>query len=89
MTRTNDGFELAEADLEIRGPGEFFGTRQSGLPDFKIANILRDASLLEIAKSEANRLAKADPNLSQPAHQVLKEVLQTQWRGHLKMASIG
>ena len=89
MTRTNDGFELAEADLEIRGPGEFFGTRQSGLPDFKIANILRDASLLEIAKSEANRVAKADPSLSQPAHQVLKEVLQTQWRGHLKMASIG
>ncbi len=89
MTRTNDGFELAEADLEIRGPGEFFGTRQSGLPDFKIANILRDASLLEVAKSEANRLAKADPSLSQPVHQVLKEVLQTQWRGHLKMASIG
>ena len=89
MTGTNDGFELAEADLEIRGPGEFFGTRQSGLPDFKIANILRDASLLEIAKSEANRLAKADSSLSQPAHQVLKEVLQTQWRGHLKMASIG
>ena len=89
MTRTNDGFELAEADLEIRGPGEFFGTRQSGLPDFKIANILRDASLLEVAKSEANRLAKADPSLNQPTHQVLKEVLQTQWRGHLKMASIG
>ena len=89
MTRTNDGFELAEADLEIRGPGEFFGTRQSGLPDFKIANILRDASLLEIAKSEANRLAQADPSLSQPTHQVLKQVLQTRWAGHLKMASIG
>jgi ATP-dependent DNA helicase RecG len=89
MTRTNDGFELAEADLEIRGPGEFFGTRQSGLPDFKIANILRDASLLEFAKSEANRLAKADPSLSQPAHRVLKQVLQMQWAGHLKMASIG
>ena len=89
MTRTNDGFELAEADLEIRGPGEFFGTRQSGLPDFKIANILRDASLLEVAKTEANRLAQADPSLSQSAHQVLKEVLQTQWHGHLRMASIG
>ena len=89
MTRTNDGFELAEADLEIRGPGEFFGTRQSGLPDFKIANILRDASLLEVAKSEANRLAKRDSNLSQPAHQVLRAELQTQWAGHLKMASIG
>ena len=89
MTRTNDGFELAEADLEIRGPGEFFGTRQSGLPDFKIANILRDASLLEVAKTEASRLAKADPSLSQPAHQVLRSELQTQWAGHLKMASIG
>ena len=89
MTRTNDGFELAEADLEIRGPGEFFGTRQSGLPDFKIANILRDASLLEVAKSEANRLAKRDSNLSQHAHQVLRSELQTQWAGHLKMASIG
>lgn len=89
MTGTNDGFELAEADLEIRGPGEFFGTRQSGLPDFKIANILRDTSLLEVAKSEASRLAKADPSLSLPTHQVLKQVLQIQWAGHLKMASIG
>ncbi|MCZ6679610.1 MAG: ATP-dependent DNA helicase RecG [Candidatus Poribacteria bacterium] len=89
MTRTNDGFELAEADLEIRGPGEFFGTRQAGLPDFKIANIIKDAALLELAKSEANRLAQADSSLSLPEHQVLKKMLQTQWKEHLEMASIG
>ncbi len=89
MTRTNDGFELAEADLEIRGPGEFFGTRQAGLPDFKIANIIKDALLLEVAKSEANQLAKADPGLRQSMHQVLKEILQTQWKEHLEIASIG
>ena len=89
MTRTNDGFELAEADLSIRGPGEFFGTRQSGLPDFKIANIIKDAPLLELAKSEANQLAKADPSLSQPMHQALKAMLQTQWKDQLDMVSIG
>ncbi len=89
MTRTNDGFELAEADLSIRGPGEFFGTRQAGIPDFKIANIIEDAPLLEAAKLEASQLAKADAGLKQPSHQVLKAMLQTQWKEHLEMVSIG
>jgi len=57
MVRTQDGFELAELDLSIRGPGEFFGTRQAGLPDFRIANLVRDRQLLELAKQEAVRLA--------------------------------
>jgi ATP-dependent DNA helicase RecG len=60
MVRTQDGFELAELDLEIRGPGEFFGTRQAGLPDFRVANLLRDRKLLELAKQEAARFA-VDP----------------------------
>lgn len=89
MTRTNDGFALAEEDLRIRGPGEFFGTRQSGLPDFKIANIIRDASLLQLAKSEAALLTKSDPTLMRPEHQVLKAMLQTQWKEQLEMVSIG
>ena len=89
MTRTNDGFALAEDDLRIRGPGEFFGTRQSGLPDFKIANIIRDAPLLEIAKLEAAALTKSDPALRLPEHQVLKAMLQTQWKDQLEMVSIG
>jgi ATP-dependent DNA helicase RecG len=57
MVRTQDGFELAELDLEIRGPGEFFGTRQAGLPEFRVANLLRDRQLLELAKQEAARFA--------------------------------
>jgi ATP-dependent DNA helicase RecG len=57
MVRTQDGFELAELDLTLRGPGEFFGTRQAGLPDFRVANLLRDRKLLELAKLEAARFA--------------------------------
>jgi ATP-dependent DNA helicase RecG len=55
MVRTQDGFELAELDLNLRGPGEFFGTRQAGLPEFRVANLLRDRQLLELAKQEAAR----------------------------------
>jgi ATP-dependent DNA helicase RecG len=57
MVRTQDGFELAELDLTMRGPGEFFGTRQAGLPDFRVANLVRDRELLELAKAEAARFA--------------------------------
>jgi ATP-dependent DNA helicase RecG len=57
MVRTQDGFELAELDLSQRGPGEFFGTRQAGMPGFRVANILRDKQLLELAKTEAERFA--------------------------------
>ena len=59
MVRTQDGFELAELDLSQRGPGEFFGTRQAGLPDFRVANLVRDRQLLELAKLEAARFANA------------------------------
>ena len=57
MVRSQDGFELAELDLSMRGPGEFFGTRQAGLPDFRVANLVRDRQLLELAKLEAARFA--------------------------------
>ena len=63
MVRTQDGFELAELDLNLRGPGEFFGTRQAGLPDFRVANLLRDRQLLELAKLEATRFANAPASL--------------------------
>ncbi|MBV8675499.1 MAG: ATP-dependent DNA helicase RecG, partial [Acidobacteriaceae bacterium] len=58
MVRTQDGFELAELDLQLRGPGEFFGTRQAGLPDFRVANLLRDRALLEVAKQESARFVE-------------------------------
>jgi ATP-dependent DNA helicase RecG len=57
MVRTQDGFELAELDLTMRGPGEFFGTRQAGLPEFRVANLVRDRRILELAKQEAARFA--------------------------------
>src|ERR1039457_4210572 len=57
MVRTNDGFQIAELDLELRGPGEFFGTRQAGMPSFRVANLIRDRQLLELAKQEAARFA--------------------------------
>ena len=89
MTRTSDGFEIAEADLKIRGPGEFFGTRQSGLPNLRIANLIQDASLLEAAKAEASRLAQADPSLKQPEHQLLRCMLQSHWKDNLELATVG
>lgn len=89
MIRTNNGFQIAEADLNIRGPGEFFGTRQSGVPNFKIANIIHDATLLETAKQEAELLVKADRELNAPAHQLLKRMLQKHWRDNLEIASVG
>jgi ATP-dependent DNA helicase RecG len=64
MVRSQDGFELAELDLAMRGPGEFFGTRQAGLPDFRVADLLRDRQLLELAKKEADRFANSGPSLN-------------------------
>jgi ATP-dependent DNA helicase RecG len=61
MVRTNDGFRIAELDLELRGPGEFFGTRQAGMPSFRVANLIRDRQLLELAKREAAAVM-AGPN---------------------------
>jgi ATP-dependent DNA helicase RecG len=61
MVRSNDGFQIAELDLELRGPGEFFGTKQAGIPSFRVANIIRDRELLEAAKREA-AFVMAGPN---------------------------
>jgi ATP-dependent DNA helicase RecG len=79
MTRTNNGFELAEIDLEIRGPGEFFGTRQSGLPEFRIADIIKDAALLEVAKSEAEKIITTAPDLTQADHRLVKSLVEKNW----------
>ena len=61
MVRTSDGFEIAEKDLELRGPGEFFGTKQAGMPSLRVANLIRDRKLLELAKREARALAGRQP----------------------------
>ncbi len=74
MQQTGDGFRIAEADLKLRGPGDFLGTRQSGLPEFRHADILSDQYLLEIAKNTALELLDADPGLGHPDHSALKKV---------------
>ncbi|MDO9028098.1 MAG: helicase-related protein, partial [Candidatus Roizmanbacteria bacterium] len=83
METTGDGFKIAEEDLSIRGPGEFFGTRQSGMPDLKMANIIRDISLLEASRREAFALAEAEPHLEN--YPLLKERLQKKWMGKLEL----
>lgn len=75
MTATSNGFVIAEEDLKIRGPGELMGTRQSGLPDLKIADLIRDAGLLETAKKAAEELLERDPELSAPEHRLLREAV--------------
>ncbi len=89
ILNTQDGFMIAEEDLKIRGPGEFLGTRQSGLPDLRVANIIRDASLLEAARTEAFALTQKDPALSLPNHQPLKEALLRKWKHKLELVQIG
>jgi ATP-dependent DNA helicase RecG len=89
MCATQDGFRIAEMDLEIRGPGEFFGTRQSGLPEFRAANLLTDGRLLEEARQEALGLVERDPDLRQPEHRGLRGAMLTRWRERLDLASIG
>ena len=89
MEQTGDGFRIAEADLEIRGPGELMGTRQSGIPDFRVSDILRDGRLLGQARTEAFALARKDPRLEKPEHAVLREVLLWKWQGRLDLARTG
>jgi len=89
MTSTNDGFRIAEADLELRGPGDFFGTRQSGLPEFRVADLLRDGAMLEEARREAFALVQADPKLLAPEHRALRAALLTRWRGKIDLAGVG
>lgn len=73
MEETNDGFKIAEADLKLRGPGDFLGTKQSGLPDFKVADIVEDQFILAQAKEKAREYILKDPDLLHPDHQSLKK----------------
>jgi len=88
LVRSQDGFAIAEQDLIFRGPGEFFGTRQSGLPELKVANLLRDVKVLELARREAFGLLERDPMLHQPEHGLLRSVLHRRWKGKLDLRDI-
>ncbi|MCK4274823.1 MAG: ATP-dependent DNA helicase RecG, partial [Dehalococcoidales bacterium] len=80
IENTQDGFELAEADLKMRGPGEFFGTRQSGLPDLRMAKI-SDVAILELARNEAIKLFQVDPGLDKTEHRLLAQEMTRVWAG--------
>jgi ATP-dependent DNA helicase RecG len=89
LLRSTDGFVIAEEDLRIRGPGELFGTRQWGLPDFRVANLVRDAALLEQARKEAFALLQRDPGLSAPEHQPLRGAMLRRWQMKLALGEVG
>ena len=90
MVRTNDGFKIAELDLELRGPGEFFGTRQAGLPSFRVANIIRDGQLLEAAKHEAAGVL-AGPNSEISSEEISRALvhMRARWQHTYGLVEVG
>ncbi|MBI3183812.1 MAG: ATP-dependent DNA helicase RecG [Myxococcales bacterium] len=89
MEESNDGFVIAEKDLELRGPGEFLGTRQSGIPELAVANLVRDQPLLNLARDEARSIVERDPRLRLPEHLGLVKALEERWEGRLALARVG
>ena len=88
MTRSNDGFEIAEHDLRLRGPGELFSTRQHGLPDLKIANIIDDYELLVMARRNAFELVLQDPMLARAEHKNIRQALLAKFGSSLGLADV-
>lgn len=88
LVKSHDGFVIAEEDMSIRGAGEFFGTRQWGPTDLRVANLIRDVKILEEAREEAARLLERDPGLARPEHAELKAALLRRWREKLELASV-
>jgi ATP-dependent DNA helicase RecG len=90
MVRTNDGFQIAELDLELRGPGEFFGTKQAGIPSFRVASIIRDRQLLEAAKREAAFvLSGPNPEISQVEMDRALKHMRTRWALSYGLVEVG
>ncbi|MGB7950336.1 MAG: helicase-related protein, partial [Candidatus Binatia bacterium] len=89
MEREHDGFKIAEADLSMRGPGEFLGTRQSGWGDFRLANLVRDARILMTARKEAQAWLEKDPELKGAESAAMREVLLERWGQRLQLGAVG
>lgn len=90
MVRTNDGFQIAELDLELRGPGEFFGTRQAGMPGFRVANIIRDRQLLELAKREASAvIGGPTAEITQPEIDRAVRYMRQRWQNTYGLVEVG
>ena len=89
MVKTTDGFAIAEADLRLRGPGEFFGTRQSGLPEFRIANLVTDADIVSIARESAFAIVDRDPHLHLPEHSEVRLRFEVVYKHLLSLVRTG
>jgi len=89
MLTTSDGFRLAEQDLDIRGPGRFFGPAQHGAPELKIGNIIRDMELMELARDEAFSLVRSDPYLKAGQHSLIRKKLKDRFEhADIKLLSV-
>lgn len=84
MEKSNDGFKIAEKDLELRGPGDFFGIRQSGLPEFKVANLLKDINILKLTQVAAKELMQEDPKLELDKNKYIKKIIYSRYSEQLK-----
>ncbi|MEK6702424.1 MAG: DNA helicase RecG, partial [Planctomycetota bacterium] len=89
MEKTNDGFVLAEKDMELRGPGELFGTRQSGLPPFKVADLMRDRELLAMARRDAAEWIERSPILAAPEEALVRRRLLKSFGESLGLGDVG
>jgi ATP-dependent DNA helicase RecG len=89
MVTTSDGFRIAEIDLQLRGPGDFFGTRQSGVPEFRIADIIADAPLLDEARIDAFAIIDSDPLLAREEHRPLLAYLRSRYHDEMKLLDVG
>ena len=88
MESTNDGFVISDEDLKIRGPGEFFGIRQSGFLKYKIADMVTDGPILRQARQAAFELVKDDPNLNQPQHELIRMRFMAEYQDKLDRVNI-
>jgi ATP-dependent DNA helicase RecG len=90
MVRTQNGFEIAELDLQLRGPGEFFGTRQAGMPSLRLANLVRDRELLEVAKTEASRfVAGSDAEITPADRERVMDHMRSHWQRRHGLVEVG
>ena len=85
MTETNNGFIISEKDLELRGSGEFFGTRQHGIPELKIANLFEDIEMLKSIQSVAIRIMEEDPNLEKEKNILLRKQIENKFKDRIEI----
>lgn len=85
ITKSNDGFVISEKDLELRGSGEFFGTKQHGIPEFKIANLFTDIDMLKEVQGLAIKILQKDPDLTNPENIVLQKIIEDKFKNRIEI----